>query len=256
MSTWGGERPPGKALRRKLERLDQRRGLLIAFEGPDGSGKTTQRKLFKTWLQGEGHEVVTTKWNSSPLVKPLLRTRKAVHGLSPREYCLLHAMDFRHRLETEVLPAMCAGRTVIADRYLFTALARDSARGLDLDWVLKLYAPLLWPDQVYYFSVSAEVSEQRVRREREPTYYESGQDVTNLDDVSESYRRFVGRLLAEYQSLAVVFNFVTVDAERPVYEQHMLLRRQFELCQRRAWTEFNAAAVRDWLLSRPEVSIV
>src|SRR5207344_2973877 len=132
----------------------RRRGLLIAFEGPDGSGKTTQRKLFKAWLGSEGHDVVTTKWNSSALVKPLIKSRKALHVLNPTEFSLLHAADFRHRVEDVILPSLWAGKTVIADRFLFTGLARDVARGLDLDWVLNLYAPLLWPDLVFYFSVS------------------------------------------------------------------------------------------------------
>src|SRR5881397_3785981 len=87
-----------------------RRGLLIAFEGPDGSGKSTQRKLFKTWLQSEGHDVVTTKWNSSDLIKPLVKSRKALHALSPTEYSLLHASDFRHRVESIILPALWTGR--------------------------------------------------------------------------------------------------------------------------------------------------
>src|ERR1043166_8085549 len=121
--------------RQLLDRIHAReeaRGLLIAFEGPDGSGKTTQRRLFKSWLQTEGHQVVTTKWNSSMFVKPLVRARKEAKSLSPEEFCLLHAADFRYRLDTEILPALWQGQTVIADRYLFTALARDSARGLDL----------------------------------------------------------------------------------------------------------------------------
>src|SRR5262249_19533049 len=132
----------------------RRRGMLIAFEGPAGSGKTTQRTLFKTWLQAEGHDIVTTKWNSSELIKPLVKTRKTLRVLSPEEFSLLHAADFRHRVESIILPALWAGKTVIADRFLFTGLARDVARGLDLDWVINLYAPLLWPDLVFYFSVS------------------------------------------------------------------------------------------------------
>src|SRR5437867_9940166 len=83
-----------------------RRGLLVAFEGPDGSGKTTQRKLFKAWLAAEGYEVVTTKWNSSDLIKPIIKSRKAVHALSPEEFSLLHSADFRHRVEQLILPAV------------------------------------------------------------------------------------------------------------------------------------------------------
>src|SRR6266550_4119370 len=83
----------------------RRRGLLVAFEGPDGSGKTTQRKLFKTWLKAEGHDVVTTKWNSSDLIKPLIKSRKTLRALSGEEFSLLHAADFRHRVEQHILPA-------------------------------------------------------------------------------------------------------------------------------------------------------
>ena len=81
--------------------------MLVAFEGPDGSGKTTQRKLFKTWLKAEGYDVVTTKWNSSDLIKPIIKSRKAVRALSPEEFSLLHAADFRHRVEHKILPALC-----------------------------------------------------------------------------------------------------------------------------------------------------
>src|SRR5204863_4761046 len=169
----------------------RRRGLLVAFEGPDGSGKTTQRKLFKTWLKAEGYDVVTTKWNSSDLIKPIIKSRKAVRALSPEEFSLLHAADFRHRVEHNILPALWGGQLVIADRFLFTGLARDCARGLDLDWVLKLYQPLLWPDVVFYFSVSAGTSSKRVSANRTPNYYEAGQDVTLIDDPTASYERFI-----------------------------------------------------------------
>src|SRR5437867_2175222 len=103
--------------RRVRERFgdpSRRRGLLVAFEGPDGSGKTTQRKLFKTWLISEGYDVVTTKWNSSELIKPLIKSRKALRVLSGQEFSLLHAADFRHRMEHLVLPALWAGKLVVA----------------------------------------------------------------------------------------------------------------------------------------------
>jgi len=163
---------PSHSFEQKLRRLarshfedrSRRRGLLVAFEGPDGSGKTTQRKLFKTWLKSDGYNVVTTKWNSSELIRPIIKSRKAIRVLSPLEFSLLHAADFRHRVENVVLPALWDGKLVIADRFLFTGLARDVARGLDFDQVLKLYQPLLWPDLVFYFSVSARTSSDRVTR--------------------------------------------------------------------------------------------
>jgi dTMP kinase len=219
----------------------------VAFEGADGSGKTTQRKLFKTWLKSEGYDVVTTKWSSSDLIKPIIKSRKAVRALSPEEFSLLHAADFRHRVEHVIQPALWAGKLVLADRFLFTGLARDVARGLDLDWVLRLYQPLVWPDLVFYFSVSPGTSGQRVTTTRTPNFYESGQDVTDMDDPVESYKHFIARVIREYESLALIFNFTTVDAEQAIGDQHLTIRRLFREGEHRAWPDHNADAVADWL---------
>src|SRR5216117_1964909 len=129
----------GERICEEIQQKGRDRGLLVAFEGPDGSGKTTQRKLFKEWLVSEGYDVVTTKWNSSKLIKPIIKARKNMRSINQEEFCLLHAADFRHRLEQDIMPALIKGKMVVADRYLFTALARDVARGLELDWLLSIY---------------------------------------------------------------------------------------------------------------------
>ncbi len=248
----------GKRLRELLRQQESKRGFLIAFEGPDGSGKTTQRKLLTGWLRNEGHEVITTKWNSSPLISPLVKVRKAARAFSPEEFCLLHAVDFRHRMETVILPALWQGKMVVADRYLFTALARDAARGLELSWLLNVFHPLLWPDVVYYFAVSPETSARRIAATRLPKYYEAGQDVTHLDDPVESYKQFISRTIHEYQQLAVIFEFVTVDAEQSIYDQHKMIRELFEQKRKRSWAEWNIEPVLDWLgrkLDTPEVQL-
>src|SRR5215471_13301381 len=205
---------PLSALRRRARQHftngSGRRGLLIAFEGPDGSGKTTQRKLFKTWLKAEGYDVVTTKWNSSDLIKPIIKSRKDVHALSPEEFSLLHGADFRHRVEQVILPA-------------------------------------LWADLVFYFSVSPGTSGKRILATRTPRFYEAGQDITDVEDPVESYQRFITRVIREYESLALIFNFITVDAERSIGEQHQQIRALFREGLTRPWSDWNADAVAEWL---------
>jgi dTMP kinase len=245
-------RPPSAHRVRKLiAERDKSRGLLIAFEGPDGSGKTTQRKLLKRWLESENHKVVSTRWASSALVKPLLKVRKKIRTLSVEEYSLLHAVDFRHRVEHSILPALWSGKTVLADRYLFTALARDAARGLALDWLLNAYAPLLWPDLVIYFSMTPDASRRRIASARAPHFYEAGQDVTGLEDPLASYGRFIDRIVTEYDNLSVVFQFVTVDAGDAVYRQHTRVRELVEGATRRSWPAFSEEAVEEWLKKSP-----
>jgi len=236
-----------RRLRKLIAAREKSRGLLIAFEGPDGSGKTTQRKLLKRWLESENHKVVSTRWASSALVKPMLKARKKIRTLSIEEYSLLHAVDFRHRVENSILPALWSGKTVLADRYLFTALARDAARGLDLDWLLNAYSPLLWPDLVIYFSMTPEASRRRIASTRAPRFYEAGQDLTGLEDPLASYGRFIDRIVTEYDNLSVVFQFVTVDAGDAVYRQHTRVRELVESVKRRPWPAFSEEAVEEWL---------
>jgi dTMP kinase len=250
MTSRHAREPRGPAPKKVLPLLQdhqEKRGLLIAFEGPDGSGKTTQRKLFTRWLESQGHVVVTTKWGSSRLVKPLLSARRKAHALSPEELCLLQAADFRHRLEQEILPALWRGAMVVADRFLFTGLARDAARGLDLDWVLHAYSPLFWPDIVFNFSVSLDTSTSRVAANRTPTFYDAGQDVTNLADPISSYRAFESRVIREYENLSVIFRSVTVDGELPIYGQHRHIRREFQESRRIEWGQWNVEALTEWL---------
>jgi dTMP kinase len=217
-------------LRSILRRQESKRGFLVAFEGPGGAGKTTQRRLFKKWLETERYEVVS----------------KGARALSPQEYCLLYAADFRHLLECVILPALWAGKMVVADGYLFTGLARAGVRGLPLNWVLNCYEPLFWPDLALYFDVSPETSGRRLTHRKPPKYYEAGQDVTQIEDPYESYRHYLARIRQEYRALASIFQMITVDAERSIYEQHRGIRQTFRQAAKREWAEWNIDAVLEW----------
>jgi dTMP kinase len=202
-------------------------GILIAFEGSDGSGKTTQRKLFKTWLQYMDQELVVTKWNSSPAYKHVIKAKKEARSLDPVDNALLHAADFRHRYENVIRPALRQGKTVLADRYIFTGLARDAARGLDRSWSMKLYSGVRRPDIVFYFAAPVEVFAQRILASREIKYYEAGQDVTGMTDPYQSYLKFAAKVLAQYEALNRQFGFVVIDAQQSIYEQHRIIRETY-----------------------------
>jgi dTMP kinase len=203
-------------------------GLLIVFEGLDGSGKTTQRKLLKTWLEANGEEVIVSKWNSSPLFKDLIKSRKASRRLDPVQYSVLHAADFRHRFETIIEPSLREGKIVLADRYLFTGIARDVARGLNRTRVSNLYSCRRLPNLTFYFSADPYTLAKRTTASRRIKFYEAGQDVTGLDDPFESYVQFASKVMQEYANLRREFGFITVDAEQSIFAQHKFLRHIYE----------------------------
>ena len=137
---------------------------------------------------------------------------------------------------------------VVADRFLFTGLARDAARGLDLDWVLHAYSPLFWPDIVFNFSVSLDTSTSRVAANRTPKFYDAGQDVTNITDPISSYRAFESRVIREYENLSVIFRS---GHRRRRAADLRTAQAAFAACSRRAgatdWGEWNVEALTEWL---------
>src|ERR1700691_1808356 len=126
-------------------------GRLLAVEGLDGSGKSTQIYLVKRWLELEGYRVFFTEWNSSILVKKSNMKAKKRQPLTPTTFSLIHATDFADRYERQILPLLRAGHIVLADRYIFTALARDAVRGVDREWGFELYSFAAHPDITFYF---------------------------------------------------------------------------------------------------------
>src|SRR5438034_8334105 len=186
-------------------------GLVIGFAGMEGSGKTTQRNLLRAWLENNGEDVIVSKWNSSPLFKDLIKAKKRAHLLNPINYAVLHAADFRHRLETVIRPSLREGKIVLADRYIFTGITRDVARGIDRNWTINLYSSARKPDLVFYFCAPPDLLAMRITAYRELKFYEAGQDVTGLRDSRESYLHVAPKVLQEYVSLHGAFGLILVD---------------------------------------------
>src|SRR6202140_5125421 len=177
-------------------------GKLFVVEGIDGSGKTTQLSLLAKWLSAAGLRVFVTEWNSSALVKAATKAGKKKNALTPTTFSLLHATDFADRLLYHIIPPLKAGMIVLADRYAYTAFARDATRGVDRHWVRELYSFAVKPDLTLYFRGPIEVSLDRLMARRAKLkFYEAGMDLGWSVNPAESFRLFQGKVLDEYDRI-------------------------------------------------------
>jgi dTMP kinase len=201
-------------------------GKLFIVEGIDGSGKSTQLDLLHKWLVSRGYLVALTEWNSSPVVRQTTKRGKTKRLFSPTSFSLLHAADLADRIEHYILPALRAGAIVLADRYVFTAYARDAARGVDRDWVRAIYRFAIRPTLAFYFRVPLEESLLRILAGRPVLkYYEAGQDIGLSDDPYESFKLFQGRILQEYDQIVAEAGLTVIDATQPLVQQQARMRR-------------------------------
>ncbi len=201
-------------------------GRLFVVEGIDGSGKSTQLSLLAQWLRGLGYPVVFSEWNSSPIVKAATSRGKRRRILTPLTFSMIHATDFMDRVEREILPSLKAGGVVLADRYVYTAFARDVVRGVDPRWVRSLYRIAPVPTQAFYFRVPLEVALRRILAGRPKLkWYEAGMDMGFHAEPHHSYREFQSRILREYEHLVQEYGLVVMDATLPIEAQQKLLRQ-------------------------------
>jgi dTMP kinase len=203
------------------------RGKLIIVEGIDGSGKSTQLHLLEKWLAYKGVNVFKSEWNSSEMVKEITSKGKKKGLLTPTTFSLLHATDFADRYERNISPLLRAGYFVLADRYVYTAFARDIVRGCNPGWVKKVYDFALKPDVAFYFKVPVDIAVDRILIGRPKLkYYEAGMDMNLSNDPYESYRIFQGRIIEQYDALAESEGFTIIDGTLNIEEQQNIVRKK------------------------------
>ena len=203
------------------------KGKLIVVEGIDGSGKSTQLRLLEKWFQSKQSSVFLTEWNSSETVRRITSKGKRKGRLTPITFSLLHATDFADRYERNILPLLHAGYIVLADRYIYTAFARDIVRGCNPKWVRRVYEFAVKPDLVFYFKVPVDIAVERILSGRPKLkYYEAGMDLNLSNDPYESYRIFQSRIIEQYDSLALSEDFTIVDGTMEIEEAQRTLRSQ------------------------------
>jgi len=201
-------------------------GRLFIVEGIDGSGKSTQLMLLQKWLVSEGYVTSFSEWNSSPLVREVTRRGKKKQMLTPMTFSLIHATDFADRTEHGIIPPLKAGAVVLADRYIYTAFARDVVRGVSPKWVRDLYAFAVKPTVAFYFRTPLDVAMKRILGGRDAIkFYEAGMDIGLSEDIEESFRLFQARIIDEYEKMVDEFGLVVIDATRSIEEQQTEVRK-------------------------------
>ena len=204
--------------------LDSCSGKLLVIEGTDGTGRSTQSAMLKEWLEVQGYGVIDTGWTRSKLVGQAITDAKLGHSLNRLTYCLMYATDLADRMEYQIIPALKSGFIVLADRYIYTAIARGIVRGADSEWLRDLYGFAVVPDLVCYLQLGVKELIPRVLSTGKINYWESGMDMNYGDDLYDSFVTYQGALINEFDRMAREnSNFVTLDArEEPKATQARL----------------------------------
>jgi dTMP kinase len=195
--------------------LNKLAGRLIVVEGADGSGRSTQITMLMRWLEGAGHATVQVGLKRSTLVSEELDQAKKGNILSRTTLSLFYATDFADQIENSILPALKAGFIVLADRYIYTLMARDLVRGMDAKWLKNLYGMALVPDAVFYLKVSPEILVQRnFAKDYALDYWESGMDLGLSRDMFDSFIKYQGLMAQQFEALQSTYGFSIIDGDR------------------------------------------
>lgn len=192
-------------------------GQLIVLEGADGSGRSTQIDLLKEWLEGQGYGTINVGLKRSTLVADELEQAQQGNILTETTRSLFYATDFADQLENTILPALQAGFIVLADRYIYTLMARDMVRGAPRDWVRSLYSIAIVPDAVYYLRVNPQqLVERNFKKNARLNYWESGMDIGLSRKMFESFIKYQRLVQAEFRRMQTEYRFTVVNGNRPV----------------------------------------
>ncbi|MGC4095790.1 MAG: hypothetical protein QM706_01625 [Nitrospira sp.] len=190
------------------------KGKLIAIEGTDGVGRSTHIEMLQEWLEVQGYGVITTGWTRSNLMSKTIEMAKAGNILDRWSLSLLYATDFADRLEHQIIPALRSGFVVLADRYIYTAFARDFVRSTDRTWIRDVFGFALIPDLVCYLRIDVETLALRVIETTGMNYWESGMDLRLGVDLYDSFKKYQSLLIEEFDKMAMEFRFDVVDARK------------------------------------------
>ncbi len=203
------------------------KGRLIVIEGPDASGRSTQIDLITSRLEANGHAVLNTGLKRSELVSKGILEAKQDYDPGKKTLALFYAADFADQFEYKIIPALQAGYIVLADRYIYTLLARNVVRGLDRTWSHNLYGFAIQPDLVFYLDVEPSVLVHRVfQKNLSLDYYESGADLGLSNDMYESFLIYQQMISREFYSMQKKYGLIPINGNRTVHEINSDLQKR------------------------------
>jgi dTMP kinase len=195
------------------------KGRLIVIEGPDASGRSTQIGLITSQLEADGHAVLNTGLKRSELASEGIMEAKREHMLGRRTMSLFYAADFADQLENKIIPALRAGYIVLADRYIYTLMARAAVRKESRRWLHQIFGFAIVPDLVFYLDVDPNELVHRVfQKNTFLDYYESGADLGLSEDMYESFIIYQRLIAREFQRMQRRYNLLIINGNRPVQE--------------------------------------
>ena len=213
----------------KREPIAEPNGRLIVVEGIDGSGKSTQLHLLDKWLRSLGLRVFFTEWNSSDVVKEITSKGKKKALLTPTTFSLLHATDFADRYERNISPLLEADYFVLADRYIYTLMARDAVRGISIRWSHNLFGFAMKPHLVFYLDVDPNELVHRVfQKNSSLDYYESGADLGLSDNMLKSFLIYQGLLAKQFRKMQKKYGLVPINGNRSILEISKDLQKKID----------------------------
>jgi dTMP kinase len=206
-------------------RPEELSGNLIVVEGADGSGRSTQISLLTEWLESEGFAVETMGLRRSYLVGEDIDGLLAENAVTRLTLALMYSTDFFDQLERRILPALRSGLIVLADRYIFTLIARAAVRGISRDYLHGIYEIALRPDLTFWLNVRPEVAfEREFKKSQTISYWESGRDMSLSNDLFQSFIRYQSLIKREFEYLSKRHGFIELDGERSIAEVNRGLR--------------------------------
>ena len=205
------------------------KGRLIVIEGPDASGRSTHIGMITAKLEANGHAVLNTGLRRSELVSEGIMEAKREHMLGRRTMSLFYAADFADQLENKIMPALRAGYIVLADRYIYTLMARDAVRDMNRRWSHQLFGFAIVPDLVFYLDVDPEELVHRVfQKNTFLDYYESGADLGLSDDMYESFMIYQRMIAKEFRRMQKRYNLLIIDGNRQIPEVNAELQNRID----------------------------